>query len=65
MDMNCGQLKKEENKIQASEIDFLRTVKRCSRLDHMRNEAVRDDLLRVFDDLNGKLKIASNSGRNT
>ena len=39
---------------------FLRVVKRCSKLDRVRNEAIRE-VLQVFN-LNEKLKITNNGG---
>ena len=36
--------KKDEQKIQTAEMKFLRSVKRCSRRDHIRNEEIRSYL---------------------
>jgi hypothetical protein len=36
--------KREWNKIQAAEMKYLRTVKGCTRLDHIRNEDIRNEL---------------------
>lgn len=36
--------KKQESKIQASEMKFLRGVKGCTKLDHIRNEEIREEL---------------------
>jgi hypothetical protein len=36
--------KRDWNMIQAAEIKYLRTVKGCTRLDHIRNEDIRNEL---------------------
>jgi hypothetical protein len=36
--------KRDWNRIQAAEMKYLRTVKRCTRLDQIRNEDIRNDL---------------------
>ena len=45
---------KQDGKIRALKMAFLRGVKRCSKLDRIRNEAIREEL-QVFK-LNEKLK---------
>lgn len=54
---------KKQSKIQASELMFLKLVKRCSSLDQIRNEDIREEL-RVSD-LNNRLRDVSDDGRNT
>jgi hypothetical protein len=36
--------KRDWNRIQAAEMKYLRTVKGCTRLDHIRNEDTRNEL---------------------
>jgi hypothetical protein len=36
--------RKDESSIQSVEMKFLRSVKGCTRLDHSRNEQIRDEL---------------------
>jgi hypothetical protein len=36
--------KRDWNRIQAAEMKYLRTVKRCTRLDQIRNEDIRNEL---------------------
>lgn len=48
----CWALKeRDERRIQGAKIRFLKRIKDCSRLDHTRNEEVRNDLSIYF--LNG------------
>jgi hypothetical protein len=36
--------KKDISRIQSAEMKFLRSVKRCTRMDHVRNEEIRTEL---------------------
>ena len=47
-------IKKQDSKIQASEMAFLRGAERCSKLGRIKNEAIKEEL-QVFN-LNGKLE---------
>lgn len=52
----------EQSRIQASEMKFLRAVKKCTRMDRLTNDSIRDDL-KIYN-INHKITEYQNKWKN-